>query len=301
MGRQFFLLESALLLKEPTTYKEQILKLKGHGFVVDNEEQAIEFLKNVNYYRLSAYFLPFKRPNEVANDIPFSKLISIYRFDSRMRLWVLAVIEDIEQYAKTQIAYHIAHEYGAEAYLNEDIFSQKHKHKNFLSKLEDHKKENRKNPVLIHHNKRYKGRIPIWAIVEFFSIGSLSVFYADLKIRDRKYIAKNGFSTGQKQLVSWLRVTTELRNRCAHFARLYFWNFHSVPKSDKHNSKQMDNTLFSQIFMLKLLHPMKEEWNRHLKNLIDLIDEFSQEIDLDHIGFKTDWKSVLENPKVMYL
>ncbi|NMX12571.1 Abi family protein [Mobiluncus mulieris] len=59
-------------------------------------------------------------------------------------------------------------------------------------------------------------------IIEFFSTGMLSFTYADLKRQDRKRIARAAFNTGDQQLESWLRAFTELRNKCAHYTRLYF-------------------------------------------------------------------------------
>jgi len=285
---------TTLPLKKPTTFEEQIERLRIHGFVVECEEEASCFLRNVNYYRLSAYFLPFRENAEL---IPFDKVISAYKFDSSLRLWVLAVIEDIEQYAKTQIAYHLAHKYGSEAHLNEDIFSKNHNHDKFLEKINWYYSENKKDPVFKHHKSKYKGHMPIWVIIDFFTLGSLSIMYADLNLTDKKQIAMNSFLTGRKQLESWLRVLTELRNRCAHFARLYYWLFLSTPKNDIRfeNTWKMDNTLFSQIFMLKLLHQNQYQWDRHLKNLFSLIDEFDGKIDLAHIGFKPNWKELLKS------
>lgn len=48
-------------VKKPATYEEQLLKLKERGCIIENEDFAMDILKNVNYYRLSAYFIPFKK------------------------------------------------------------------------------------------------------------------------------------------------------------------------------------------------------------------------------------------------
>ena len=48
-------------VKEPITFEAQLQKLKGRGCIIENEAKAIEVLKNINYYRLTAYFLSFKK------------------------------------------------------------------------------------------------------------------------------------------------------------------------------------------------------------------------------------------------
>ena len=47
-------------LKKPTTYQEQLDILKSRGIIIDDPNQCIAVLETVNYYRFTAYFLPFK-------------------------------------------------------------------------------------------------------------------------------------------------------------------------------------------------------------------------------------------------
>lgn len=283
------------MLKPPITYIEQVEKLKEYGFIIEDIDHTCKFLQNINYYRLSAYFLPFQVfEDKKVHDIPFSRVVSIYRFDACLRLLVLAIIEDIEQYAKTQIAYYVAHKYGSEAYLDKEMFADLHSHEKFLKILVRSKEDNRKHPVIIHHEKCYDGHMPIWAVVEFFSMGVLSRFYSNMKTSDKKRVAREFFNTGHKQLESWFRVLTDLRNKCAHFTRLYYWDFISVPKNDNKGHWKMDKSFFSQIFMLKLLHRNQNRWNEHFNSLNSLLCEYKDDIDLKHIGFNDDWKSLLQ-------
>ncbi len=48
-------------IKPATTYDEQIEKIKSRGCIIDNEQWAKEVLQQINYYRLTAYFLPYSR------------------------------------------------------------------------------------------------------------------------------------------------------------------------------------------------------------------------------------------------
>ena len=49
------------MVKDPATYEEMIAKLQEHGCVVKDEMYAKLVLKEIGYYRLSAYFLPFRK------------------------------------------------------------------------------------------------------------------------------------------------------------------------------------------------------------------------------------------------
>ncbi len=48
-------------IKEFKTFEEQVAKLIEHGCEdIVSKEYAINILKRINYYRLTAYFLPFR-------------------------------------------------------------------------------------------------------------------------------------------------------------------------------------------------------------------------------------------------
>ena len=48
-------------VKEPITYDEQVKRIAAKDFIVENPDSCKEFLKQANYYRLLAYYLPFKK------------------------------------------------------------------------------------------------------------------------------------------------------------------------------------------------------------------------------------------------
>ena len=52
-------------LKRPTSFDEQIKKLEGRGLIIENEEKAKFILSNLNYYRFTAYLLPFKLDGDI--------------------------------------------------------------------------------------------------------------------------------------------------------------------------------------------------------------------------------------------
>ena len=283
-------------VKSPKTFKEQKELLKQKGLIIENEEKCIEFLQSVNYYAFTAYLLPFmdKESGKIKENIPFSVPQKIYDFDRRMRILVLSIIEEIELYLRTQISYYHAHKYGSLGYTIPQNFNAKHDQKRFENTIQECIYKNAKTLVVKHHIDKYNGNFPLWVMIEFFSIGELSHFYSDMYTSDKKSISEICYNATYKQLDSWLRCLTVLRNKTAHYTRLYYWIFSSVPAVPENIDYQCTRKLFDQILMLKWLFKNQNRWNHNILNqLKNLIDEYAEYIKLNHIGFPEDWYSIL--------
>lgn len=101
--------------KPATTYAEQVSILQQRGIRVDDQASAEFSLQHLNYYRLSAYWLPFEvshNPHEFHLGTRFDEVLNLYVFDRNLRLLVLDAIERIEVSARSQWAYHLAHRHG---------------------------------------------------------------------------------------------------------------------------------------------------------------------------------------------
>ena len=190
-GALFILQENNLELKKPTTYHKQVDLLKDKGIIINNPEECELFLQQVNYYRFSAYFLPFLNPQtgKCFENVTFERLQQIYYFDQELRVILFSIIEDIEIYARTGIAYYHSHKYGPDGYLDSVNYNNRHKHPDFMQHINNCIRENRKTLVVKHHQAKFDGKFPLWVIVEFFSIGMLSHFYTDLQTEDKKACA----------------------------------------------------------------------------------------------------------------
>lgn len=283
-------------LKKPTTFEEQIILLKKKNIIISNETSCIDFLSKINYYRLSGYYLPYIRKDEEKCFIPleFERIQNIYTFDVELRNLISFIIEKIEIYIRTQLAYFHGHIYGAEGYMNASSFNQKHNHHTYIKHIETCIFENSNTLVIKHHKKQYDGHIPIWAIIDFFSVGMLSYFYRGMKNRDKAKIAETLYGINYQTMESWLRCLTDLRNRCAHYSRLYYWIFPAIPKMPVKEKYVPTRRLFAQVYMLKLMYPDKEKWNNDfIKPLSKLIKKYKNDISLKHLDFPYHWKSML--------
>lgn len=285
-------------VKKPTTYEEQLKKLKFRGCKIEDEQRGLGILRRVNYYRLSAYFLPFKASDDqYINGTTLYKVFRIYEFDMRMRGILFSAIEEIEIYLRTQLSYYHAHKYGALGYLDKNNFYPYHLQTQFEQRIKAELDRNKNALIVKHHNANYDGAYPIWAISEFFSFGMLSRFYSDLKQPDQRALAKSMYKNSAQNIRSWLRCCSDLRNICAHYGRLYYRTFTAKPSVSRELVGIVGKTrfdLFDNIMVLKLLHPDKGTWNNNtLAGLDNLINEYRASININHIGFPANWESLL--------
>jgi abortive infection bacteriophage resistance protein len=288
-----------LSVKEPTTYKQQIELLRQRGCDVLDEGFCVKMMSQMNYYRLSAYFLPFKGCDE--NYKPgtnFEQICQIYEFDRKLRGILFSVIEEVEVNLRAKLAYFHAHKYGADGYMNPMNYRPKHNHEKFIKEFRREVNNNSKSLFVQHHNEKYGGQFPIWVAIELFTLGMLSYFFVDLKGIDRRQIANDLLGEDEKDVSSWLRCCTDLRNICAHYGRLYYRIFSAMPlniHSPKSSEDEyLQRRLFPSVLALRKLHPDPLTWNSSfVEPLSALILQYGDSINLVHIGFPDDWEILL--------
>lgn len=215
--------------KPALTFNDQLEHLKKRGLIINDHSHALLQLSTISYYRLSAYWYPFRlkdgngdSTNKFVEGTSFDDVISLYEFDRHLRLFVIDAIERVEVYLRTLITYHLGHSYGAFGHTDPNNFHPQFRHTEWLSKLEDEVK--RSNDAFISHYKnKYSGfpTLPIWMLTEVMSLGSLSFCYLGLEHNDKKAISGK-LNLHHKRLADWLHKLTYIRNVCAHHSRL--WN-----------------------------------------------------------------------------
>lgn len=217
-------------LKPPLTFQEQLSKLEERGLCIHNKKLALNTLSSINYYRLSAYCIPFKKrspsgtiTDQFQENTTFENVIELYEFDRKLRLLVMDALERIEISIRTNIAYHLAHHYGAFALENAKNFHDQFNHASWLEQVQKEIVRSRE-PFIEHFREKYKGfpTLPVWMTTEVTSFGSLSLLFKGLKNEDKRIIAHNIYKLHHKTMSNWLHFLTYIRNICAHHSRL--WN-----------------------------------------------------------------------------
>lgn len=98
--------------------------------------RALRWLTSVNYYRLSAYFLPFKIGDGFRPGTDFNDIAGLYIFDRKLRLLMLDAIERVEVAIRTAVTYEIAHAYGRFGHTISANFLPTFEHERFMSDLD---------------------------------------------------------------------------------------------------------------------------------------------------------------------
>lgn len=295
-------------VKSPKSIDEQIAILRKRGCEISNTGLAREVLSKTNYYRLSAYFLPFKDPyGTYISGTTFERVFHIYEFDRKIRTLLFCAIERIETALRAHLAYMHGMKYGALGYRDPENFDFKSDYKfgKLIKSKEEKEKEfqktinrvilNNKNNLFVkHHNENYGGQFPIWVIIELFTFGMLSKFFSHLHTQDKKVIARQ-YHTSYKILGSWLRCCTDLRNICAHGGRLYYRIFSAAPSGFILQEK-VSRSLWASMLVIKALYPFPDQWREDfISQIKGLINKYLNDIDLKHLYFPENWEEELGN------
>ncbi|WFA91176.1 Abi family protein [Bacillus subtilis] len=273
------------------THAEQLAILKERGLHVEDDDFALETLKKINYYRLTGYMLTLKKDNIFDETATFNKAVRIHDFDTKLRRLLLEATEYIEVTFRAQLAYEFSQKYGGLGYKKSENFFFEDQHQRFIEIIE--KKISQSHELfVIHHRNKYENQLPLWAVIELFTMDVLSKFYQNMRNEDKKEIAKKFYGVSQAHLSNWLHALTIVRNTCAHYSRVYNKKFSFSIKLFK-NVKINNERLISVIYIIKRLLP-ETEWKRFINYFDLLIDEYSDVIELHHLGFKDNWTSVLK-------
>jgi len=146
------------------TISDQIALLKQRGMIFNDETQASELLKNINYYRLKGYWWDMQADPAIHTFQPnacFESVIERYDFGRQLRQILFGGIEQIEIAVRTKMIYHLSIAYGGLWYLDPALFEENAKTKNgvtqttHLHTLDDLRKEfDRSQEIFIRNHQR---------------------------------------------------------------------------------------------------------------------------------------------------
>lgn len=184
-------------------------------------EEQVEKLNDISYFRLiKAYSLNLKpRNGNYYTGVTFEHIVELYLLNSNFRQLIFPEIEKVEINVRCRISNFFAENYGVLGYYDSDKY------------------RNSKAPFVKKFRENYEGgQLPIYALVEVFSFGTLSKFYTNMKNGDKKIVATL-FCVGYTYLESWLESIAYVRNICAHYGRLYNAKLAKTPILYKEYSK----------------------------------------------------------------
>lgn len=277
---------------------EQVENLKSLGLIINDEEYAKRILNDISYFRLiKAYSLGFKPKNGKYNEgVTFEQIVDLYLFNANFRQITFSVIEKIEVNVRCRIANYFADTYGVLGYKDPANFVGEEYHHTFLADIEEEIGRNTRAPFVRNFKENYEGgELPIYALVEVFSFGTLSKFYKNMKNEDKKAVAKS-FGIGYTYLESWLESISYVRNICAHYGRLYNAKLSKTPMLYKEFSQAGigNNRIFGVLLCMKQILKNDAHWNQYVDQIDMLIDKY-EKVDVKTMGFPGNWKELLKN------
>ncbi|MGS0562093.1 Abi family protein [Microbacterium aurugineum] len=228
--------------------KDLVLELELLGMAVPDKSDAESFLRKVGYYRSGGYryvlreFLPqddrdpksrtFRKDTYLAGS-SFLHVQQLEKFDSKLREVCLAGLWDFEMRVRAALAHALARR---DVFAHTDI-----RHldpleaaktaggqtkfaaweKTYKSAIDDSAQED----FIAHLLVKYGHPLPIWAVVDVLSFGSLPYLYEISQRADRLEVANAFGVTQDRQFGAWLRSMVDFRNYCAHGSRLFNRHF----------------------------------------------------------------------------
>ena len=285
--------------KPPLSLPQQIDLLTSRGLAVKSQPKADAFLSQVNYYRFSAYCLPFESArHQFKKGVTFEEIRELYEFDRRLRFLIDEALEIIEIAMRSVVAYQLSHKYGPFVHEDSSKFYARFDHAVWIAKV--HEETERSTETFItHYRNKYEGfpAMPIWMVVETMSFGGLSKLINNLLRVDQIEIAKK-FGLHSTVLTSWLHTFTYVRNICAHHSRL--WNRELaiaivVPRAkywDEVDSKRVISVVLAVNFLILQLSPgdhIKDLWRKEMEELFSV--KMNMPNFLEAMGTRSDLKS----------
>lgn len=290
--------------KETLTIDQHIQQLQQRGLVIEDKNEAIQWLKNVSYYRLAGYWWSMQRDKVLhtfKQNSQFKDVISLYNFDRDLRILLFDVIEKIEISLRTKLIYHLSHEFGAWWFQNVNLFSDTQAFIKTLSSIQQ-ELERSKDTFIKEHNKKYKDDLrfpPAWKTLELTSFGSLSKLYGNLKntIHSKDTIAVEFGAVNHTYLPSWLQSIAQIRNYCAHHSRLWNKNLPGTPKILSNppnnwieNVPSDKQKIYIHLCIMKYMLDIIEPNNVFGLNLENLLKKYPT-VDQNALGFKENWQN----------
>ncbi len=290
--------------KPALSFEQQAQRLLDRGLIAPDKAELSQRLSVVNYYRLSAYWYPFKRIDPVtgqehfAPGTTFEVIWRRYTFDHHLRLLVMDAIERVEvAILRTRMVEQFTLRYGPFGYCESVNFNPKLDHARLVREIDDAVTRS-KEEFVQRFRRKYTGEahLPLWMAAEVMTFGQLFTFFRYLHRSEKKQLAR-AFDLYPPVLESWLHTLSFARNACAHYARL--WN-RQIPirprlpderhRPEWHHPVRIDNRRVFAIltilnYLLVRITP-QTSWSSRLSDLLQAYDE----IPIDQMGFPDDWR-----------
>ncbi len=293
--------------KQILTLQQQIQSYIDAGMVVEPSDSAADVLTRVGFYRLRGYCFHLY-DNSTKQYVPgtkFSDIVSLYNFDMELSHLLFGMLTSIEIALRARLNEALLTYGDALIVTDPTPFKDKSLYWKNMSAVAS--EIARSNDVFIKHNfDNHDGQIPIWAVVETLSFGTLSKLIKNIDTASGtaysvlasyyRYISSNGNTVvpSQKMLSSWIQAVSVLRNICAHNGRIYNRAINTTPEIlavDRITPQPRYTGLYQMMLAMKYLRPNDQIWTDFVTQFKLLETKHNAVIDLNRINFPADWEA----------
>lgn len=287
--------------KTYSTPTDLVHLLKSRGMEVDDENKAIHYIKNIGYYRLSAYMHPLlqhpKALHQYKANASFNKVMMLYRFDKKLRVILFNEIEKIEIAVREAVMNITAEMSGDDFWLTNIVHFANPRTFADTTNLIDKEYRKSTEDFVQHFKEEYTAPYPpAWIIGELLTMGAVNMIYRNLKEdRIRKAIS-HGFGLQPKVFESWLTSLTLVRNACCHHSRIWNKVNFILPMTPRRihrpwiNLPASPQRIYYNICIIKYFLDIISPDNDFQAKLRWLFLYFP-EIDLQAMGFPKGWET----------
>lgn len=302
--------------KPAHTIDQQLKLLSQRGLLVPDEDRARHYFSNISYFRLSAYTRPFYVPNEPLHRFlpgtSFDDVLALYIFDRELRLLLLDAIERIEIALRAQMTNTLAEHHGSHGYADAAIFDDRYNHAWLIERLEKEVDASDVETFVEHYRNKYSSapkQPPVWMAMELLTFKEVSRLFGALRHNQDTQRISNHFCWPDTVLRSWFRNLSDLRNLCAHHARVWNREFGSrpqiprktpkgwvqIPKAvstdqeDPYGQIEPQRRFYMQFVVVETLMRVacpESEWSLRVIQLLDQHPRVSRR----HMGFPDGWE-----------
>jgi len=296
---------------KPTLSIQQMIDLlKQRDLIFDDEEKAKHYLLHIWYFRLSGYCKYYQdtTTDKFYSWVTFDQVISLYKFDRKLRLLMLSTIEKLEISIKSIINTVMCKNHNPFRYIQENVFKEKldKDWNNIAIKTLDiikWKKSKSASMFVKAYNEKYvqEEHLPGWMLVEELTLWEISTIYSILQDTDAKEIAMY-YQTYVLDLERRLQVLVNIRNISAHHSRLRNRKYTAKPRvndvifkhryiieKNENGWKEVVPNFYNVCLILHYLLDTIAPNHHFIDQLQELFDEFPW-VPLASMGFIIDWK-----------
>lgn len=277
-----------------------VLLLQARGLSIDNTTRVENYLRNIGYYRFSAYLYPLletpKNKQHFKADATFDKALGMYRFDRQLRLLMFSQLEKIEVAIRSAIVNIACRETDNPFWMTEKTYFYDDEQFSKTLQLIDKELSKSREDFIAHFRNTYSDTYPpSWMLAEILPLGVLTKIYQNIRSNPIRKAIAHEFDLPKPVFKSWVTILTVTRNNCCHHARVWNRTFalHALTIrrmerpwiSAETNQQKVYFSLCVIKYFLNIISP-KNDLTDKINNLLSAFPN----IDTKAMGFTPNWQ-----------